>query len=394
MSRKISAVIGANWGDEGKGMITHALSDNQTIVVRSNGGAQAGHTVITQEGKRHVFHHVGSGTFKGAATFLSQYFVLNPILFREEMEKLDISPTIMVDPLCYVTTPFDMLLNQALERKRQALKHGSCGLGFNETIHRYTNNKCRLFYGFDLKLPNDILKSNLYDIRNIYVPKRMKELGLTFDDESLTNLFDDRLIENFIDDINYMISKIRFTEFKILSNTICPTANILFEGAQGLQLDMDNFQFPHVTRSKTGVHNILNLMKQANIEDPLDVYYVTRPYITRHGNGPLPHEYPIDDFISVVDETNIENEFQGKMRFSCLDLDCLKKEITKDIKEINIPHTKNLVITCLEQLKSNAQFCYVSDQKKEQTPFPYTLFQSLKVNLKLDSVLLFDNRKR
>lgn len=62
------AVIGANYGDEGKGLVTDALSHNDTTVVRFNGGGQAGHTVVTPDGRRHVFKHIGAGSFRGAHT--------------------------------------------------------------------------------------------------------------------------------------------------------------------------------------------------------------------------------------------------------------------------------------------------------------------------------------
>ncbi len=74
---KVIAVIGAGYGDEGKGLMTDYFSSqyDDAVVIRSNGGAQAGHTVVTPEGQRHVFSHFGSGTFNGSPTFLSRHFV-------------------------------------------------------------------------------------------------------------------------------------------------------------------------------------------------------------------------------------------------------------------------------------------------------------------------------
>src|SRR5206468_2979559 len=91
MRQTAKVVIGANYGDEGKGLMTdyhaaHAGGDG--IVVRFNGGAQAGHTVTTPGGMRHVFSHLGSGTLAGAATFLSRHFVCHPPMFFKELEKL------------------------------------------------------------------------------------------------------------------------------------------------------------------------------------------------------------------------------------------------------------------------------------------------------------------
>jgi adenylosuccinate synthase len=79
------AVIGAFFGDEGKGLMTDYLANKlgkNTLVIRYNGGAQAGHTVATTCGRRHVFKHFGSGCFLEAPSYLSEFFICNPILFH------------------------------------------------------------------------------------------------------------------------------------------------------------------------------------------------------------------------------------------------------------------------------------------------------------------------
>ena len=88
--KDIKIVIGANFGDEGKGKLTDYYTKNadNCIVVCSNGGAQRGHTVLKSDGTRHVFHHFGSGTLNGADTYLPEDFILNPLVFREEWEEL------------------------------------------------------------------------------------------------------------------------------------------------------------------------------------------------------------------------------------------------------------------------------------------------------------------
>ena len=87
--KDIKIVIGANWGDEGKGLMTDYFSQKpNSIVICSNGGAQRGHTVVTPNKVRHVFHHFGSGTFNLADTYLSEDFICNPIIFRQEYNEL------------------------------------------------------------------------------------------------------------------------------------------------------------------------------------------------------------------------------------------------------------------------------------------------------------------
>src|ERR1017187_3423727 len=123
------AVIGANYGDEGKGLLTDYLVNREnapgcgsddTLVVRFNGGSQAGHTVVTPDGRRHVFSHFGSGSFssgdmKGAATLLSRFFIVNPMIFKRERCELElkgpVNLEINIDMRAPVTTPFEMLIN-------------------------------------------------------------------------------------------------------------------------------------------------------------------------------------------------------------------------------------------------------------------------------------------
>ena len=126
---KAIAVIGANWGDEGKGLMTDYHSDENTLVIRFNGGPQAGHTVHRWP-LRHEFHHFGAGTLAGASTFLSKHFLNNPVLYFEELKILhakDFEPAVFVHPDGLVTTPWDMMINQMIEEHRGTARHGSCG---------------------------------------------------------------------------------------------------------------------------------------------------------------------------------------------------------------------------------------------------------------------------
>ena len=138
-------VIGSNFGDEGKGLMTDYFAEEfmdkygKCLVSCTNGGSQKGHTVVSKNGLRHVFHHFGSGNFAGADTYLSKYFIVNPIIFNKEYRELldenAITKT-FVDKRCIVTLPIDMMINQLVEGKRGSKKHGSCGFGIFETILR------------------------------------------------------------------------------------------------------------------------------------------------------------------------------------------------------------------------------------------------------------------
>ena len=145
--KKAYAVIGANFGDEGKGLMTDLFcrTGGSVINIRSNGGAQAGHTVCTSDGRRHVFSHIGSGSFAGADTYLSGYFILNPMLFSKEAAVLGKDTgNIFIDRHCIVTLPCDMLINQFVETARGKSRHGSCGVGIFETIVRNRDSRYAL----------------------------------------------------------------------------------------------------------------------------------------------------------------------------------------------------------------------------------------------------------
>jgi adenylosuccinate synthase len=353
----VSVVIGANYGDEGKGLVTDYLSTKDTTVIRFNGGAQAGHTVVTPDGKRHVFHHFGSGSFAEAKTYLSPFFIVNPIMFameKEELEKIKVYPEITVDQHCPVTTPFDIMLNQAKETFLGNKRHGSCGLGINETIQRDKEPQFRLRVN-DLIEPNFHVKRILNKIMTEWVPQRVKVLGLP---EIPSTIYNTGLIERWLEDVESFFDFTSMGEWN-RSTDLDSWGPIVFEGAQGLRLDQDNINFPHVTHSKTGLTNVVSMLNWADYKKPIDVYYVTRTYLTRHGNGPLPSEVSSPDKIykNIKDDTNVANQHQGVLRYGYLDWGRFNWEVELDLQAARsrIEVRPAVVITCMDQLNENGK---------------------------------------
>lgn len=347
-------VIGAQFGDEGKGRVTdHYATEvgRDGIVIRFNGGAQAGHTVVTPDGSRHVFSHVGSGAFAGVATFLSRFFVSNPILFLKELESLvakGVEPTTYVDPQSPVTTPYDMMINQIVERERGGDRHGSCGVGFGETIER------NLIPAYALTVADladrSALATKLDRIRREYAPARLARLGFADAFARNADLFrSDAILEHYVEDARRFVEAITVADARTATHGRYP----LFEGAQGLLLDQDRGFFPHVTRSNTGLRNVLALADELGLEQ-LEVTYATRAYSTRHGAGPLPRELPEKPYPGVVDATNVPNAYQGTLRFGWLDLDVLRHAIAEDLVDADrlpgLAVDTRLAITCLDQI--------------------------------------------
>ncbi len=357
MKEPATVVIGANYGDEGKGSMTdyHCGSAGaDVIVVRFNGGAQAGHTVVAPDGRRHVFSHFGSGSLRGAATYLSQFFACHPLLFIKEAAQLanfnlPAPPRVLIDSRAPVTTPYDMLINQMLERRRGVARHGSCGVGFGETIERDAQAAYALRAG-DLRKGDGFLLHRLDAIRRECVPRRLAAQGLrTIDETDSALLYSDDLLEEFIACV---------AQFNAMTQLAAPNVlgahrRVVMEGAQGLLLDQQRGSFPFVTRSNTGLRNALAVAQDAGIT-ALEVTYCTRTYLTRHGSGPLPGELPHAPYSGVCDQTNIQNEFQGALRFAHLDLDTLARAINADFADLRdcagINGSLNLAVTCLDQV--------------------------------------------
>jgi adenylosuccinate synthase len=128
--------------------------------------------------------------------------------------------------------------------------------------------------------------------------------------------------------------------------------NTIFEGAQGLKLDMDAGAFPYVTRSNTGLQNVAHLLQ--GIDREVNVHYMTLAYRTRHGAGPLQHEgKPLP---KVSDLTNFKNEFQGSLRFAPLDIDELLSDIMRDVSlhSNGLQAKHHVCVTCMDQLNNGS----------------------------------------
>jgi len=336
---KVKIVIGANYGDEGKGLMTDYFAHKayekgeSCLVVCSNGGSQRGHTVTTPDGKHHVFHHFGSGTFAGADTYLSEKFILNPMNFaieyKELSEKLENMPKVYVNRRCLCTTPFEMMINQIAEEARGDKRHGSCGCGIWETIvhNGYSFNAMyiSMFHGE--------LRNYLLHIRDEYLPNRLKELGVEeISDKWKAVIFNDQLIEKYIEDFTFMASHINTAGNWIMGSY----ENVIFENGQGLLLNHSESNV-HTTPSYTGVINPNEIITDGFYEEPerVEVCYVTRPYLTRHGAGPFREECNKDEIhLGLYDETNVFNVHQGELRYGRLDPHKMLERIRKDFNKI------------------------------------------------------------
>jgi adenylosuccinate synthase len=354
--RRVDVVIGANFGDEGKGMMVNHLaakSNGSATVVRFNGGAQAGHTVELPSGERHIFSHIGAGALAGCDTILSRFFIVNPVVFHHEVCELnrirdarDIRiSTVTASKDCIVTTPSDVFLNREFERQRRD-RHGSCGIGIGETVERFERGYGKTL-GDLLTMSTREIHDYLDFVRYDYVPMRMEEQGHHVDSDLYARLhyecdhrlYMGRLLEFLYDDFIHIVPD---------KDLFASSYDLIFEGAQGLMLDMDSDNFPHVTRSNTGIKNVNILLDEAGIDARPEVWYMTRAYLTRHGAGPLTNEGPLQG-IHVRDLTNLPNDWQGSLRFAPLQHDT-NEYIRRDAESSTCAISRNLVVTCCDQV--------------------------------------------
>jgi adenylosuccinate synthase len=334
---KTSIVLGLGFGDEGKGMTTDFLcrQSRHSLVIRFSGGHQAGHTVVTENNQRHVFSSIGSGTFQGVPTYWSRFCTFYPSGFRKEWQVLqqqNIQPKVFVDALCPVTTPYDVFYNQLTERSN---RHGSCGVGFGATQSRSLSPY--KLYAQDLAFPQ-VLKQKLKAIAHYY-----ELLGQgVFSADSLS-----RQVAEFKKDVSAVLPIIELVQEGKFMRMLDYQA-VIFEGSQGILLDMDHGFFPNVTYAHTTSRNAMELIQRYQLPLP-EIYYITRAYQTRHGHGFLSNEERRPGFTPNPRETNQPNAWQGQQRVGMLDLDMLEYALQSD--ENYSPHVdKHLVVTCMDQL--------------------------------------------
>lgn len=361
---KAYAVIGSGWGDEGKGNVTDILCSKEpskTINVRINGGSQASHTVVTSDGQRHAFRHFGAGTFTGTPTYLSKEFLVNVFTYDMERcdieEKLGITPAVYVNPDARVTTIWDMNINQMIERMRGDKRHGSCGMGINETVHRSKYDQFRITV-MDLFSEAKLCKK-LEQIQNEYVPMRLKN-KYNLEIDKLPSEYAVLFVSEKAIDITMCMAK-RFTESVMIRDDgiLKRFDTAVFEGAQGLLLDQGAEKFwPNVTISNTGIKNMIEILNGIKYTGNLEILYLSRCYATRHGRGLFPTETSKKPYEKIVDLTNMPNEFQEAMRFGILDIDLLTEAINKDLKNLNINATINMVLTCFDQVDNDVRYRY------------------------------------
>ena len=340
------AVIGLQWGDEGKGKIVDFLSEDFDLVVRYQGGNNAGHTVIVND-NTYKLNLIPSGVIRGKKCFLGQGVVLDPSHFYNEYnqirKKID-------DPKIYLSSNISLILNyhKQLDIINESIlnskkKIGTTSKGIGPAYQDKVGRKSIKLY--DLKSRN-IVEDKLHSIKKFYDPilESFNESKINIEQtvQDLLSFYD--LVKELIVD-NSFIKK----EYK--------NKRILFEGAQGALLDLDHGSYPFVTSSNTISSNIV-------IGSALQVDYKTvgifKAYSTRVGNGPFPSEL-FDDIGNYIAEKGVEIGTVTKRKRRCGWLDLVSLKYSCEINRV-----KELCITKADVLNNLAEIkvCKSYNSKK------------------------------
>lgn len=332
MMKKAQIVIGLGFGDEGKGITTDFLAKQnpESIVIRFSGGQQAAHTVMI-DGKKHVHSSFASGALRGLLSYFSEHCTIHPVFLfneKEELEEKGANVELHIHPLAKITTPFDVWQNRNNVRN---LDDGTCGKGVGATMKR-NEGQYKLF-AIDLIAPRQMLLEKLQKIGYYY----------GFLNESEIDAEVDHYLE-VIDKIKWNISDYSFLE---------KYENLIFEGSQGILLDMDHGIFPNVTYANTTSKNASEICQKLKIEN-VEVYYVTRSYSTRHGSGWMVNERALK-LKNNEEETCVYNDFQKELRIGDLDYDLLNYSLKLDAA-YSPKAKRNLVVTCMDQIEIDYEF--------------------------------------
>ena len=276
-----TVVIGSQWGDEGKGKIVDLLSENVDVVVRYQGGANAGHTIFVNN-KKFVLHLIPSGIIrKDILCVIGNGVVLDPVAFFEELQilkenKIDTEGRIKILPNTHLVLPFHKILDQLNEKGSN--KIGTTGRGIGPAyVDKYSRVGIRAVDLFNLEYTFSLVEKNL-EIKNLLLDQFYKSEKILFEE-----------VKNFLLDVNEKLIPFITKDSTLVSKLINEGQRVLLEGAQGSLLDVDHGTYPFVTSSNPTIGGAL-MGSGISAKYVKEIYGVTKAYCTRVGEGPFPTE--------------------------------------------------------------------------------------------------------
>ena len=275
----VTTIIGAQWGDEGKGKITDYLADNSKVVARSQGGNNAGHTIVI-DGKKHKLHLLPSGILrKDIVNVVGNGVVVNPDVLLKELANLDGERgQLFISDRAHVIMPYHKLLDGGEESSKGKSMIGTTGNGIGPC---YSDKASRIGIRMGDLLDDDIILERLEKA----LPRNQALLAHYGIDNDLTV---DSLFEGCKEWRNQLGGFITDTSL-LVNRHIVKGDNVLLEGAQGVHIDIEYGTYPFVTSSSptTAGAALGSGIAPSKIDN---VVGVTKAYLTRVGSGPFPTE--------------------------------------------------------------------------------------------------------
>ena len=301
--REAHLVVDLGFGDAGKGTLTDHLTRARGAhtVVRFNGGAQAGHNVVTDDGRHHTFAQFGAGSFvPGVETWLTRHVVVHPtalIVEARHLERAGVTDPlsrVTVSHLAKVVTPFHQSATRLRELARRDARHGSCGVGVGEVM-------------LDATTHGEVIRAGeLADTRSLRrslirtQARKRDELGdvlravegVAEAERDALAFSSPTVIDAWIDALEEWRERVRVIDDSRFGDVLRRDGAVVFEGAQGVLLDEWRGTHPHTTWSTCTFDNALELLREHGHDGDVHRLGVVRAYSTRHGAGPLPTEDP------------------------------------------------------------------------------------------------------
>ncbi len=279
---KTIVIIGAQWGDEGKGKITDYLAPTVDYVVRFQGGNNAGHTVVV-DGKVHKLHLLPSGVlYPNKRIVIGNGVVIDPAVLIDEMKQFERKGrklNLLISQRAHVIFPFQVMLDKAIDAFKGKLGAGTTGRGigpcYSDKADRSGIRMIDLIQPKAFREKFDLLFSK-------------KTLALTQLYKQPCNLNKEEVLRQYQGYARKLKSYIGDVSLE-LNTALHNGKNIMFEGAQGVMLDLDHGAYPHTTSSNTIAGSVCT---GAGIGPTMidEILGVVKAYLSRVGSGPLPTE--------------------------------------------------------------------------------------------------------
>jgi adenylosuccinate synthase len=276
-------VVGAQWGDEGKGKIVDLLTESADVIARFQGGHNAGHTVVINK-EKFILHLIPSGILhKGKTCIIGNGVVIDPEALIEEIKglkrrKVSVGKNLFISDNAHVIMPYHVAIDNSSERAKGAKKIGTTGRGIGPAyVDKMSRAGIRMGDLLDSRVFKEKLKANLSSV-NYLLEQHYKTKKISAE----------KVYSEYMKYAEYLAPFIADTDV-FINNLIDKGRKVLFEGAQGSLLDVDHGTYPFVTSSNASVGGVCTGLGVAptKIDGALGV---VKAYTTRVGSGPFPTE--------------------------------------------------------------------------------------------------------